>query len=137
MEMKAVIVLQDSLPVGLKTNIAGVLGMSLGRYYPELVGDPVRTAAGRELPGITTIPIPILSTDETGLAAIFHATAGAAEGLDLVVPFGEAALSTKTYADYQALLATLDEAEQGVRGLLLFGAKKTVNKLVGQLALLR
>lgn len=133
MEMKAVILLLDSLPVGLKANIAAVLGMSLGRDHPELVGGPVRTSAGRELPGITTIPIPILSADAEGLAAIFHDPGD----LDLVVPFGSAALGTKTYAEYQAALATLDEADQGVRGLLLFGAKKSVNKRVGQLALLR
>ena len=32
MEIKSVILLLDSLPAGLKANIAAVLGMSLGHY---------------------------------------------------------------------------------------------------------
>ena len=54
-----------------------------------------------------------------------------------MVPFGIAALTTKTYADYIAKLATLANADQGIKGLLLLGPKKPVNKLVGQLPLLR
>ena len=82
MEIKSVILLLDSLPAGLKANIAAVLGMSLGHYYPELVGGPATTACGRELPGITTIPVPILSADETVLSEIYLT----ASDLDLVVP---------------------------------------------------
>ena len=85
MEIKSVILLLDSLPAGLKANIAAVLGMSLGHYYPELVGGPATTACGRELPGITTIPVPILSADETVLSEIYLT----ASDLDLVVPFDD------------------------------------------------
>ena len=133
MDTKSVILLLDTLPTGLKANIAAVLGMSLGRYCPELVGGPVITADGCELPGITTIPVPILSADELVLRDIFL-TAG---DLDLLVPFGTAALTTKDYDDYSRKLRSLAIGDQGVRGLLLCGPKKTVNKLVGQLALLR
>jgi len=134
MEHKAVIVLCDDLPTGLKANIAAVMGMSLGRYRPDLVGPEAQTADGATLPGITTVPVPILTTDEAGLAEIFASAHGA---LDLVAPFGSAALTTKNYADYTAKLATLSDAGQGIKGLLLFGDKKTVNKYVGQLPLLR
>jgi hypothetical protein len=133
MNTKSVIILLDSLSSGLKSNIAAILGMSLGRYHPELVGGPVTTADGRELPGITTIPVPILGADESVLNDIFLT----ASDLDLVVSFGNAALTTKTYDEYRSKLGALGKSEQGVKGLLLCGPKKTVNKLVGQLALLR
>jgi hypothetical protein len=133
MEDKGVIVLSDTLPIGLKSNIAAVMGMSLGRYRPDLVGPMVKTADGTELPGITTIPVPVLTADEDTLARLFVD----ARDLEIVVPFGTAALTTKNYADYQAKLEELTDSEQGIRGLLLLGPKKPVNKLVGQLALLR
>lgn len=134
MDQKAVIVLCDDLPNGLKANIAAVMGMSLGRYQPDLVGPEAQTRDATNLPGITTVPVPILTTDEAGIAKIFSAANGV---LDLAIPFGEAALTTKNYTDYIAKLATLSDAEQGIKGLLLLGAKKPVNKLVGQLPLLR
>lgn len=133
MEVKCVIVLCDTLPTGLKANIAAVLGMSLGRYKPELLGNEAHTADGTELPGITTVPVPILSAGADILAQLF----ADARSLDLVVPFGQAALSTKNYADYRAKLATLTDAKQELQGLLLAGEKKIINKLVGQLPLLR
>lgn len=133
MNTKSVILLLDSLPTGLKTNIAAVLGMSLGRYRPDLVGGVAITADGRELPGITTIPLPILSADEMVLRDIFLK----AGDLDLLVAFGTAALTTKDYDEYRRKLGTLADRDQGVKGLLLCGPEKTINRLVGQLALLR
>lgn len=109
------------------------MGMSLGRYYPDLVGGDAQTADQTKLPGITTVPVPVLSADRAQLAELF-ARAG---DLDLVVPFGEAALTTKNYDDYQSKLSALSDADQGIVGLLLMGPKKAVNKLVGQLPLLR
>ena len=134
MEQKAVIVLCDDLPNGLKANIAAVIGMSFGRYQPDLVGPETQTRDGTKLQGITTVPIPILISDEAGLAEIFAAAQG---DLDLVIPFGAAALTTKNYTDYTAKLAMLADAKQGIKGLLLLGAKKPVNKLIGRLPLLR
>lgn len=133
MNTKSVILLLDSLPTGLKTNIAAVLGMSLGRYRPDLVGGVATTADGRELPGITTIPLPILSADETVMRDIFLKTCD----LDLLVAFGTAALTTKDYDEYCDKLGALADGDQGIKGLLLCGSKKIVNRLVGQLSLLR
>jgi len=109
------------------------MSMSLGRYHPELVGPDATTADGTALPGITTIPVPILTADGERIAEIF----AQADRLDLTVPFTEAALTTKTYADYEAKLAETTADALHIHGLLLFGAKKAINKLVGQLPLLR
>jgi len=134
MEQKAVIILCDDLPIGLKANIAAVVGMSLGRYHPDLVGPEAQTGDGTKLPGITTVPVPILTSNEANLAEIF---AAAHDAIDLAVPFGTAALTTRNYADYTAKLATLADRQQGIKGLLLLGPRKKVNRLIGQLPLLR
>ena len=67
MEYKAVIILSCDLPVGLQANIASILGMSLGHYKPELIGNIVTTSDEKEINGITTIPVPILTADEAGV----------------------------------------------------------------------
>lgn len=108
--------------------------MSLGRYQPDLVGPQAYTADGTVLPGITTIPVPILTADQENMFALFSA---GNKALELVVPFGSAALTTKNYADYIEKLSELTDADQEIRGLLFMGDKKPVNKIIGQLPLLR
>lgn len=84
MEQKAVIVLSRDLPSGLQANIAAVLGMSLGYYQPNLIGDFVITEDKKRIAGITTIPVPILTADEADLQRIFVDS----EDFILAIPFG-------------------------------------------------
>lgn len=125
--------MSESLPNGLKANIAAVMCMSLGKHHPEIVGTAAATADGVEVPGITRIPVPILTEQPEKLSALWAQS----RDLDFAVPFTGAALTTKTYGDYEARLITATAAETEVHGLLLFGEKKAVNRLVGQLPLLR
>ncbi|WP_163139130.1 DUF2000 domain-containing protein, partial [Arhodomonas sp. KWT] len=76
MSTKSVIIVDGSLPTGLKANTAAVLAFSLGKACPELVGPPVRCVDGTELPGITTTPLPILESASPALAAL-HGEAAA------------------------------------------------------------
>lgn len=133
MNVKAVIVVSESLPVGAKANIAAVMGMSLGKHRPELVGDPVTTSDNVVVPGITRIPIPVLTVPDHELSVLWRK----GMAIDLVVPFTDAALSTKTYDDYAAKLTSTPSTETALHGLLLIGDKKAVNGIVGQLPLLR
>ena len=132
MEKKAIIAVSNKLPVGLKANIAAVLCMSLGKSYPDLVGPPAITRDGVTITGITTIPVPILEANPEQLFDLFNANS-----LDLVVPFNEAAMTTKNYSDYQAKLLESQSEELQVHGILLYGDRKTINKLAGQLPLLK
>jgi hypothetical protein len=65
--MKPVIILTDDLPVGLEANFAAVLAMSLGRSCPDLVGHETPAADGSVLPGITTVPVPLLAAARSEL----------------------------------------------------------------------
>ncbi|RYB05216.1 DUF2000 domain-containing protein [Lichenibacterium ramalinae] len=134
MGTKAVVILAEHLPVGLKANIAAVMGMSLGTHRPDLVGPSVATSDGMVAPGITTIPIPVLTAPGKYLSAIW--AEGIDAGLDLMVPFTDAALRTKTYEEYTAKLTVVLASDMPVHGILLLGDKKSVNSLVGQLPLL-
>lgn len=133
MNVKAVIVLSEVLPIGLKANIAAVMGMSLGKHRPELVGGPLATSDDVEILGITRIPIPVLTAPDHELPALWRK----GMAIDLVVPFTEAALSTMTYDDYAARLGSESSEQMVLHGLLLIGDRKAVNRIVGHFPLLR
>lgn len=133
MDEKCVIILSESMPVGLKANIASVLSLSLGRNRPDLVGETVTAADGTNIPGITRIPVPILTAPEAALGDLY----AQARVMALVVPFTDAALKTKNYDDYRSQLAAQRTEEMVVHGLLLLGARKDVNRIAGRLPLLR
>ena len=130
---KCVIILSDAVPVGLQANIASVLSLSLGCSRPDLVGETVTAADGTDIPGISRLPLPILAAPAATLADL-HAEARA---IPLVVPFTDAALQCKDYDSYRSRLAAQRTDEMVVHGLLLLGARKDVNRIAGQLPLLR
>ena len=57
---KCVIVIDESLPLGIIANTAAIMGISLGKRMPEIVGDDVTDQSGNEHPGIIEFPVPIL-----------------------------------------------------------------------------
>jgi hypothetical protein len=134
MNEKGVIIVDLSLPIGLQVNISSILGMTLGKARPELIGPTAQNADQLDFEGITRIPIPVLQATEIQLREVHDL--GREQSCYLVC-FTGAALSTKTYEDYQNLLA--QTALEGMRfyGVLLYGDKKAVNKIVGRLPLLK
>lgn len=60
---KCVLVIDGALPAGVAANTAAILGITLGKRFPEIVGPDVADAAGRVHTGITGSPIPILKGD--------------------------------------------------------------------------
>lgn len=60
---KCVMVIEGGLPAGVASNTAAILGITLGKTLPEIVGPDVADAAGRVHVGITGAPIPILKGD--------------------------------------------------------------------------
>lgn len=131
MDKKCIIILNENLEKGLAANIAAVLGMSLGSKFPELTGPPVRTANMTNIPGITTIPIPILRASTEEISGVF---ANETE-VDFKVIFGKAAMNTKSYPEYVKLMSELTDSDQEIHGILLLGSKKSINKVSGNLPL--
>ena len=57
---KCVMVIDGQLPAGLIANTAAIMGITLGRKLPEVVGPDVRDRNGRPHLGIITFPVPVL-----------------------------------------------------------------------------
>ena len=57
---KCVMVIDESLPLGLIANTAAIMGITLGMKMPEVVGADVTDQSGNEHLGIIEFPVPIL-----------------------------------------------------------------------------
>ena len=57
---KCVIVVDETLSLGMAANTAVILGLTLGEEEPSIIGPKVRDKSGREHLGITIAPIPVL-----------------------------------------------------------------------------
>jgi hypothetical protein len=132
---KCVMVIDSGLPLGLKVNTAGLLGATLGKRVDKIIGTDAVDASGEIHTGILNIPLPILSADADTIKAIKE-KAMKTGGL-LVVDFTETAQREVRYEDYTDRLAATPAGELRYLGVALYGVKKTVNKLVGNLPLLR
>jgi hypothetical protein len=132
---KCVLVLDAQLPVGLAVNTAAVLALTLGSRVEALLGPDVRDGSDHAHVGITTLPIPILKADGEKLKRLWlHAR----ERDDVfVVDFTDVAQTSHVYADYTQKIAALPAEQLHYLGVALYGKKKVVNKLTGNLPLLR
>ncbi|MET0258649.1 MAG: DUF2000 domain-containing protein [Methylobacterium sp.] len=133
MSIKPVIVLAETLPVGLKANFAAVLAMSLGKLMPELVGADTPTADGIALSGITTVALPILGAPASELPRLFMQ----ADGLPVRLAYMRSAFEARTYEDYTDRIAAAPLAQHEPQALLLAGPRKAIDRLCGRLALVR
>lgn len=145
MSEKPTILIDPTLPTGIQANISAALGMTLGRLRPDLVGPDLEDADGARLPGLTTVPIPILAATPDHMAEIFakvfaeffsETSTETRSGL-LCAPFTRAALQSKTYSDYAARATATPTAAHEILGLLVFGPRKAAARLCGNLPLLR
>lgn len=57
---KCVMIIDESLPLGIIANTAAIMGISLGKKMPEVVGADVTDQSGNEHLGIIEFPVPIL-----------------------------------------------------------------------------
>lgn len=134
MSTKSVIAVDQSLPIGLKANIAAVMGLSLGQVHPELLGDEVQSKDEMSFAGITNTPLPILETEALDLAGLYWAAKD--EDIERWC-FTDCALTTKNYDDYTKRCAETPSKNMQFHGVLLHGPKKKINKLCGNYPLLK
>lgn len=134
---KCVMVIDQSLPLGIIANTAAILGVTLGRQLPEAVGGDVRDGGGRLHLGIIAFPIPILRADAGRLKALWETLSDPRYAGLTVADFTDFAQSCRTYAEYTAGLPSVPGTDLRCLGLAVCGEKKLVNKLTGSLPLLR
>ncbi|MDT2044986.1 DUF2000 domain-containing protein [Priestia flexa] len=136
-EKKCVLVIDENLPLGLIANTAAILGVTLGAKVADMIGDNVVDGSGIEHLGIVKAPIPILKGTTELLSNLKDKTM-TEPFLDLIViDFSDAAQRCKTYEDYITKLQTMSKVDYRYFGLGIYGDKKKVNSLTGDIALLR
>lgn len=134
---KCVMVIDENLPLGIIANTAAILGVTLGRQLPELVGADVADRDGNGHLGIIGIPIPVLRGTPEALRQL-RARLYQPEFQELTAEdFSDLAQSCKTYGEFTERLGAAREGSLTYFGVAVCGAKKKVNQLTGSLPLLR
>lgn len=134
---KCVLVLDGGLPVGLLANTAAILGITLGKHIPETVGTAVHDKSGGSHLGTIQFPVPVLKADSEKIRAIRRQLSQPGFEELIAVDFTDIAQRTNSYEEYRAAMADTEENELAYLGIGLCGDKKLVNKLTGNLPLLR
>lgn len=134
---KCVMVIDENLPLGLIANTAAIMGITLGKKMPEVVGVDVADRSGNEHLGIIEFPVPILRGSTEDIKAI-REKLYQPEFMDLtVVDFSDLAQGCKTYSEFIEKMGRVDESSLQYFGVAICGTKKKVNKLTGNMPLLR
>ncbi len=134
---KCVMVIDENLPLGIIANTAAIMGITLGKKMPEVVGADVYDKSGNEHLGIIEFPVPILKGNAENIKTI-REKLYAEEFSDLtVVDFSDLAQSCKTYGEFIEKMKDVSELDLNYFGVAICGSKKKVNKLTGSMPLLR
>lgn len=134
---KCVMVIDENLPLGIIANTAAIMGITLGKKMPEVVGSDVVDKTGNEHLGIIEFPVPILKGSMDSIKAIREKLYEPDFSDLTVVDFSDLAQSCKTYDEFIGKMGTAAETDLNYFGIAICGAKKKVNKLTGNIPLLR
>ena len=134
---KCVMVIDDSLPLGIIANTAAILGITMGKKLPEVVGTDVLDQTGNAHLGIIAFPVPILRGDAARIKTIRERLYDPAFSDLTVVDFSDLAQSCNDYDDFTEKMKSVPGADLNYFGVAICGPKKKVNKLTGSMPLLR
>ncbi len=134
---KCVIVIDEDMPMGIIANTAAILGITLGMKNPSVVGCDIKDADNNIHSGIIEFPVPILKSNRNSLNKLSETLKKENYNDLTVVDFTDLAQSCKTYDEYISKMADTPAQSLNYMGLLICGNKKKINKLTGNLPLLR
>ena len=134
---KCVMVIDETLPAGMIANTAAILGITLGKKLPEMVGADVTDQSGNEHLGIIEFPVPILRGSPEMIKQM-REKLYQSDFQDLtVVDFSDLAQGCRTYDEFVEKMGRAPESALQYIGVAICGPKKKVNKLTGSMPLLR
>lgn len=131
------VVYDEELRIRIIANTAAVMGITLGKAMPEVVGADVRDESGHTHLGIIEFPLPILRGSPESIKALREKLYEPDFQALTVVDFSDLAQSCKTYDEFIGRMDQVPESTLQYFGVAVCGAKKKVNKLTGSLPLLR
>ncbi len=130
-------VIDEYLPSGMIANTAAIMGITLGKKMPEVVGADVTDKTGNEHLGIIEFPVPVLKGNAESMKAIREKLYEPDFSDLTVVDFSDLAQSCKTYDEFIGKMKEVSEVDLNYLGIAICGAKKKINKRTGSMALLR
>ncbi len=134
---KCVMVIDESLPIGIIANTAAILGITMGMKMPDVVGADVADKEGNIHMGIIRFPIPVLKCNVEMMNSLRNKLFNK-EFSDLtVVDFTDLAQGCKTYDEFTEKMAGVSVNNLKYIGIAICGNKKKVNKLTGYMPLLK
>lgn len=134
---KCVIVVDENLPLGIIANTAAILGITMGMKMPDVVGNDVLDLEGNPHMGIIQFPVPILKGNTEILKTLRTKLFKPQFSELTVVDFSDLAQGCKTYNEFIGKMANTPEATLNYIGIAICGNKKQINKLTGNMPLLR
>jgi len=130
-------IINENLPTGIIANATAALGISLASAADGLIGKGLPDRDERMHKGITNIPIPILTLSKEELRTRYDKFLEKNDPEILVIGFSEIAQKSLNYDDYEIKLAAACKDEIEYLGICIYGPKKKINKLTGNLKMLR
>ncbi|MCB0193866.1 MAG: DUF2000 domain-containing protein [Anaerolineae bacterium] len=135
--MKCVIIINQTLPLGLIANTAAVLAMSIGDKIKGIVGEDILDRDETLHRGITQLSIPMLKGDDARIRTI-RTKILEMDGDDIFyVDFCDVAQKSRDYDQYKAQLRQTAVDNLHYLGLAIYGPDQAIRSLTGNLGLLR
>lgn len=136
-EKKCVIVVDKNLPLGLIANTAAILGCTLGKSIPSIVGDNIIDKDSFMHKGVINTPLPILSSTKDEIKRLYKKINEKHSEDISVIDFNDIAQKCKNYDDYTEKLSCFKTSELNYLGICLYGNKKSINSLTGSMPTLK
>ena len=130
-------IIDENLPLGLIANTSAVMGITLGKKMPDIVGRDVTDKTGHCHLGIIEFPVPILKENKKNIKKIREKLYEKDFSDLTVVDFSDLAQSCKTYNEFIRRMKKTEEVNLNYLGIAICGEKRQVNKLTGNLPLLK
>ncbi len=134
---KCVLILDEQLPSGILANTAAILGITLGKMLPHVVGETVSDCDGNRHLGIIEFPVPVLKSTSGKIKEIRELLYDTNYSDVTVVDFTDLAQGCRTYDEFIGKMEQAPGASLEYLGLAVCGPKKKINKLTGNMPLLR
>lgn len=134
---KCVMILDENLPLGLIANTAAIMGITLGKRLPEVVGTDVADRTGNVHLGIIEFPVPVLRASCGTIKAVRERLYRPEYQELTVVDFSDLAQGCRTYDEFIQKMGQASEETLEYLGVAICGPKKKVNQLTGSMPLLR
>lgn len=134
---KCVMILDEALPAGLIANTAAIMGITLGKRLPEVVGTDVADRSGNVHLGIIEFPVPVLKASCGTIKAVRERLYQPEYQELTVVDFSGLAQGCRTYDEFIRKMGQASAETLEYLGVAICGPKKQVNQLTGSMPLLR